>query len=210
MVRREAVTLADDEVIEFLVGEHDIAQDLVLHSDRLRGHLEAQDVLLACRKPDSSLSWIVICALTVDEGLLFRLGFLAHLGEFFGGLEARVREAQIDELPEGFVVEGESLGLVVRPDAARVAATGVEGGSVIPGDPEPCEVFENAPCGGFGGSFLVGVLDAQNEAARVPVRISRAEQSGSGTPDMQVSGRRGSESGDWVGHRGRIGVEMVC
>ena len=72
--------------------------------------------------------------------------------------------------------------------------------SIVPLDPEPREVFEDAFGGGFGGALLIGVFDSQEESAVIILCECPAQQSGAGATDVEVPCRGGRESGD-----GRIG-----
>jgi hypothetical protein len=96
VVGREAVLLADDEVVEFLVGEGDLAQHLVVDGDVGLGEPKRRTWGSDLRALEGG-GVVVAPGPAVDEGLLLRLGGLAHRAEFLGRVEGGVGEARVDE-----------------------------------------------------------------------------------------------------------------
>ena len=209
VVGRGAVALADDEVVELLGLEAHLAQDLVVDDDRVVGHAEADHMVVAPRQTRQALlardlergAVVAVPGLVPDR--LLALGV-----ELLDALESGVRAVGLQERVDGGVVAVEAPGLVERADPAIVAADAgavvVVLGAVIPVDPEPGEVFEDAPGGGFGGAFEVGVLDAEDEASAVSPGVGPAQQGGARAADVEVP-RGGGGEACHRGGRARIG-----
>src|SRR6266542_3792709 len=81
-----------------------------------------------------------------------------------------------------------SLGLAVGPAGAADVRT------LVPVQPEPAEVLENALLGRLGRSLGVGVLDAQHIGAVVPARQQPVEERRARVAHVQLAGRTGSEA----------------
>ena len=207
----EPIGLADDKVVNLAGGEGDVAEDLVVYDDRLIGHGEAQHVALAglCAGPavgveDAELHIGRAAVLVI---LLGRDGGFATNFQFLGSFEGGVGPARAHEMFEVRVVDCHALGLKIGADVARVTADGLavgggERGAIIPVDAEPGEIIKDAAGGFIAGAGLIGVLDADHEAAIDAVRAGHAAgkgptKQGRACPaDVQVPGGGGGETSD--------------
>ena len=82
----------------------------------------------------------------------------------------------------------QALGLAVRADAVlRV-------GPLVPVQPQPAQVVENARLGLARRALGVGVLDAKDERPVVAVGQQPVEERRPRVADVQLTGRRGSEA----------------
>ena len=107
---------------------------------------------------------------------------------FCGRAEAVVRVAAGQQLVRVRRVEVQPLGLAigtVRP---------ADVGPLVPVEPEPAQVLEDARLGLARRSLGVGVLDAQDERAVLAVRQQPVEERRAGVADVQLPGGAGSES----------------
>jgi len=83
-----------------------------------------------------------------------------------------------------------------------VDAIALEHGTFIPIETQPAKGSQDG-LGMLGaGSVAVGILDAEDEHTPVVPREQPVEESGPGTPDVEVARGRGSESSAYrcVGH----------
>src|SRR5690242_16839464 len=81
-----------------------------------------------------------------------------------------------------FRVAGPKLGLVIFVP--------------VPIETEPAHAVQDGVDRLLGGTCPVRVLDPKQEFAAGVPRVEPVEQSGPGTPDMEVTGGRGGETGD--------------
>ena len=86
-----------------------------------------------------------------------------------------------------FAVNVGALGLAIRP----VRAADI--GPLVPVETQPVNVFQKLPLEFGLGSFDVGILDAENEAALLSAGEEPVEKSRAGVADVQVACRAGAK-----------------
>src|SRR5207253_5393433 len=115
----------------------------------------------------------------------------ARRGDLRAGAEAF--EDVIAQAPDCRLVQSVALRLPVRPAHARVPS-GARVGSLVPGDPEPGELFELPLREGGAYAGAVEVLDAHREAASRGARPQPRQDGGTCVAQVQLAGRARGES----------------
>src|SRR5215204_1864684 len=93
-----------------------------------------------------------------------------------------------DQLVRVRRIQVQALRLTVR------SMRSVEVGSLIPVEPQPPEIVEDAQLRLAGRSLGVGVFDPQDKGAVLPVREQPVEQRRARVADMQLPGRTWCET----------------
>ena len=191
VVDRRAVRAEDDEVLDVLVREADLAVHEVVPPRVALGHAKAD-----CERHAGAHAALDLCgrqpvaAPIVLEAFLSRLGFLAALLELVRRAEASI----------GRVHAQQPRDVALMPLEVRALVDDV----LVPIEAEPLEPLEDRAGALVGAARLVGVLDAQQELAAVLARVEPVEERRSRAADVQVAGGRGRESETRRAHgRGR-------
>ncbi len=186
-VGRVAVGAQQHEIVEFLVGEDDLALHLVV-DDGL--------ALLGGAQPDHRrdarrrLRRVAVApAPVVAHRLAFEPRLLAHVLELLGARIAAVGGAAGEHL-----IDHLAMALGARELADRLA---------VPVEPEPFEPVEDRRDRGLRRALAVRVLDAQQERSAEAFGVEPVEQRRARAADMQESGRRRREAGDDLGHEAK-------
>jgi hypothetical protein len=160
VVRREAVRLADHEVVDVIFADRDVAQDQVGDGPRDPGHVEAHDraATLGAERRDLGLG---PRAAAVAQRLLLGFGRLAQRVELLVRVPRLVGEVLREQLLDVLVVHREALALVERSHAVRIRGAR----ALVPVESEPAQIAQDADRGLLGAAGLVRVLDAQQELA---------------------------------------------
>ena len=208
VVGGKAVLLADDEVVDLACGKRRVSQDLVVDGDRDLAGAKADDGLTALRDELSALVGGNLAPEAVSEGLLARHRVLAHGLELLGAVPCFVRLALVDQALAVAVVDREALALeigAVWPPADGRAIGREVLRSLVPADPEPIEVLQEADARGVRRALLIGVLDPDDEAPAAPLGVGPREERGAGATYVEVTGGRRRETSDRGGVWGRHG-----
>src|SRR5690606_35816218 len=183
--------LEDHEVLERVVLVDDVAAQEVRH-DRLavERHLEADDVGLASVQLRLYLLGGEVAAVpVVARWELVLLLLLADGLQALRGAETAVGVAILDQPLRDLGVAVLALALDIR----RVRAADVR--PLIPLEPEPAEAVHQVLDRAFDESLAVGVLDAEDELARLalarclPVGEEHVVHDEAGAADVQRAGR---------------------
>src|SRR5258705_50722 len=187
----------DDEIFDLGAFEHDGPVHEILEGHGSFGYLESHGTrhtvalagrdLLACQPAAGAIvaprrSGIAGVTCGVASGF-----------QLFGRAIAVVRVAFGHEPPGHLPMTVESLGLKVR------AMWPANERSFVPIETEPSQTVENALQHFRRGALGIRILDSENEDTTVTTRKQPVEQRGTGAADVQVAGRRGSETDAW-GH----------
>src|SRR5690606_31548814 len=121
-----------------------------------------------------------------------------------GGTEANralllVGSAVEEELVDVAAVGVEPLTLEVGAVVADLVGVGVIGARIrtlVPGEPGPGPVADDAPGGLGGGTGLVGVLEAEDEGSAVLAGVRPGVERRAGAADVERAGGAGGEAGD--------------
>ena len=184
-----AVAAQDDEVVQVLVLEHDIALHLVIdHRFAFPRGLETDGGRNARR---GLLGIAVAPAAVIDGRAPFRLRLLAHSLELGGGAVAAVGMALGQKLQGDLPVPGGAGELVDW--------------LAVPAELQPGESVEDGIDRRLGGALAIGIFYAQQELAAAAARIKPVEKRRSGPADVEeAGGRRGKAGDNGAGH------EVVC
>lgn len=79
---------------------------------------------------------------------------------------------------------------------------GLEIRSFVPGDSQPGQAVEDAVDGFLGGTFGVGILDAQHQFTVMFFCVQPVVDGGAGAADMEVAG--------WAGGKRKRTSDIVC
>src|SRR6266568_7234124 len=189
VVGRGAVRAQDDQIVEFLVVDADLAEHQVAYRRRalLRG-LEADHRGDPRHRQFLGLGWIALAPRAVDaHRALFGARLFSHRLEFGRRAIAVIGAAGGKQLASDFGMPRGVRGLM--HDLA------------VPGEAQPLEPIDDRGDRLFGRAQAIGVLDAQPEdptiaMALVVAREEPVEQRRAGAPDMEEAGRRGSKADD--------------
>ena len=176
-VGRVAVRAQEQEIVEVLVGEHDLALHLVV-DDCL--------ALLPGAQPDDGgdaggrLRRIAVApAAVVAHRAALEPRLLAHLVELLGARVAAVGGAARQHLIDH---------LAMTPGAAELAHR-----LAVPMQAEPGEAVEDGVDRGLGRALAVGVLDAQEEGPAEAAGVEPVEQGRARSADVQEPGGEGAK-----------------
>src|SRR6266542_342827 len=190
VVLRPPVGPDDDRIAELLRVERDIAAHDVVECDlRAVGDLEPNHGALArFHAPARLLGRQRPAGAAIARRPCRREIRLALGVELLRGTEAEVRVPAGHELVGVRRIEVEPLGLAIRP----VQAADVR--PLVPVQAEPSKILEDAVLRLARGAFGVGVLDAEDEGAVLPVRKQPVEQRRAGVAHVQLAGGAGCET----------------
>jgi hypothetical protein len=104
------------------------------------------------------------------------------------------------ELVGVLAIERQTLGLHVRREGPALARP------FVPLQPEPVQSVVDGLDGGGDEPLLVGVLDAQDQLSVLLAREEEVVERRAHAPDVQVTGRRGSETHTHICH----GNKCIC
>ena len=198
VVRREAVALQQDLVVDLRVVEPDLAPQQVVDDRLARGrHREPDDAALAGRAPPRRLGPVDRAAPpVVAEVQLLRLLLLAESLEPLAGAEARVGGAALDEEVGVLPVDLRALALAVGAVRAADVRT------LVPAQAQPPQGVEDHRLAGEGAALAVGVLDPEDELPAVPAGEGVVEERHVRGSDVGISGgargdARPDRHGNW-------------
>src|SRR5918995_3542449 len=178
--------LHEDEIFEVGVLEGDGATDHVLHHRLpLARGLETDGVGLASLYSLSRLFWVHLTVLAAGVDRLPPLGPrpLTKVGQLLGRREVVVGGAGVVELPRGFAVEVEALGLAV----GGMGTAGL--GALVPVQADPTQRTLQLLDRLLRRALQVRVLYAQHESAAVLSREEPVEERRAHAADVQPPGR---------------------
>ena len=189
VIRRPAVALADDEVLEFRPRQAHLAEDLIDHHQILGRHDEAH------RHRSSGVAGgpgLLRRGQRVGprefEGPLLAPGLLAH------GLQLLRRFQPVVGLP-GLEKLVAIPPVDVQPLALEIGSAITAGfGALVPLQAQPAKVLQDLGRRILHVPALVGVFDAQHEPPACPPDQQPVEQRRAGTTDVQIPGGRRCKS----------------
>ena len=184
MVERVAVRADEDEIVEGVRRELDRPSDPVVDHDRLRRHLQADDVALSgARAAVALVRGDVAAGSRVAVRAPLRLRFLALEVQLLRRLEGAVGASFRDELPGGGAVE---LGPVRLVERALVVV-----------EPQPLHGGKDLRRELLPGALDVRVLDAEDERSLLAPREEEVVERRPGAADVQRAGggRRETDAG---------------
>ena len=199
MVGGKAIGFEQDEIVEEVVLPLDFVADQVVQAGKTGvGGSEADygrspgGFQAAAFRSGQGAATAVVAEMGRFGAFLFR----AEGEEPFDGAVATVGVALGNQAFRVFVVDGEAFRLEV---GAEIAA---DPGAFVPINIQPIQAVEDAGDGAGDEALLVGVLDADDEAAAAMPGKEPVEKGGADVADMGVAGRAGGiADADVGGHQ---------
>ncbi len=190
IVGGQPVRSHEDGIADDVAAERDrTANHVVKRHFARRRHLEADDGSIAGGHTAGGLGRIEPTAAPHVSRWLGRGKRQGAIPlELLGSAETVVRLPRIEQ-PRGVrAVQGEPFRLAIRPvRPARIRP-------LVPREPHPAEIVEDARFRLACGALPVGILDAEHERALLPSCEQPVEERRTGVPDVEMTSRRGSEA----------------
>src|SRR6185369_7689372 len=179
----------NDGIADDLASELDVPAHDVVETNGTLGNVQSNRALLSGGETASRFVVTEIAAGSRIDGLAsFFERLLALLFELLLRAETVVGLAFVHELERVRAIDLPLVALAIR----RVRAADVR--TLVPLDAEPLEVFEELRLVTGFAAIEVGVFDAKDERTFLLTREEPIEKSSAGIADMNLAGRRRSET----------------